>query len=174
MARLLSTVLALTVVVLLSGCISKETQDISEQRTARRTTIGQILYPDFLFKKPEHYEFLPYTSNYDPQNQHPQQWDGQDWDSSAWNAEQWTPRVALTKLYQNRTFVRQSARGKDVGVLVVGPTFYKLSDLDQRRSLKLLADYTQLFEHGYGVIELRDWSTNEVIGHYTKRGMHLN
>jgi hypothetical protein len=60
-----------------------------------------------------------------------------------------------------------------IPVLEVGPTFYKLSDLDQRRALKLLAQYTEVFERGYTQIDLRDWKTRSSVGHFTPKGMFL-
>lgn len=149
-------------------------QAIGDERTANRTPEGNILYPDWLFDKPEHYEFLPYTSNHDPKNQHPQQWDGQDWDPTAWNSAQWTPEITIKRLYENGTFYKQYFGKKTIPVLEVGPTFFKLSDLDRRRSLKLLADHGRVFERGYKMIQLRDWRTREVVGDYTSSGMHLN
>lgn len=155
----------------------------TEQRTAGRSPDGLSIYPQWIFQRPEHYEFLPMTSNHDPHHQHPQQWDGQDWDPAAWN-EKWTPEVTLQNFYKNRVFHRQYMSGAtrlnnpkvqaQVPVLEVGPNFYKLSDLDQRRALKLLADYTGVFEKGYKIIDLHDWRMRESIGQYTPRGMYLN
>jgi hypothetical protein len=148
---------------------------LEDERTANRTPEGNIIYPDWMFSKPEHYEFLPLVSNHDPKNQHPQQWDGQDWEPAAWNSQQWTPEIVIRNLYANGTFYKQYTRGKSkMPVLEVGPTFFKLSDLDRRRSLKLLAEQSQVFERGHAMIELRDWRTREVVGDYTKAGMHLN
>jgi hypothetical protein len=144
-----------------------------EDRTVNRTTSGMVEYPSWLMARPEHYEFLPLTSNWDAQNKHPQQWKGQDWDPSKWDGKLWTPEIAVHKFYEGRIFDRQYMRGK-IPVLVVGPTFYKLSDLDQRRTLKLLSDYTGIFGKGYEMMELRDWHSKKVVGAYTPRGMYLN
>lgn len=154
-----------------------------EQRTAGRSPDGLTIWPTWVFQRPEHYEFLPMVSNRDPHHQHPQQWEGQDWEPTAWN-EQWTPEIALKNFYKNRTFHRQYMSGAtrlnnpkvqaQVPVLELGPTFYKLSDLDQRRALKLLADYTGVFEKGYQIIDLHDWRTRESVGQYTAKGMYLN
>lgn len=61
-------------------------------------------------------------------------------------------------------------------VLELGPTFYKISDLDQRRALKLLADFpfTGVFNEGFLVVEPRDWHTAEIVGTYTPKGMFMN
>lgn len=146
-----------------------------EMRTANRTATGEHIYPEWVLELPEHYEFLPYTSNHDPQNDHPQQWQGQDWDPSMWNA-QWTPETAVHKFYQARIFTRQyMTRGKNgLPVLELGPTFFKISDLDQRRTLKLLVDDSGVLADGFDVVVLKDWYTKDVVGSYTARGMQLN
>jgi len=155
-------------------------------RTANRSTDGYTIFPDWLFARPEFHEFLPGESNFDPQDQHSQQWQGQDWDPAAWDPAQWTPEIALKKFFEVRIFEKQymdrgsmfSGRAQHasdaVPVLEVGPKFYQISDLDQRRALKLLADYTEVFKRGYALIQLRDWKTHDVIGHYTPKGMYLN
>lgn len=156
----------------------------SDTRTANRTADGLTIWPAWVFARPAHYDFLPMRSNHDSQHQHPQQWDGQDWDPAAWDGETWTPKTALKKFYKNRTFHKQYMAGAkrinnpkvqaQIPVLEVGPMFYKLSDLDQRRALKLLADYTQVFEGGHTMIQLLDWQTHEDVGSYTPQGMYLN
>jgi len=56
----------------------------------------------------------------------------------------------------------------------LGPTFYKLSDLDQRRTLKLLVDQANIFGQGYKAVDLFDWYTHDAVGLYTAKGMFLN
>ncbi|MDE1151851.1 MAG: hypothetical protein PW788_04865 [Micavibrio sp.] len=158
------------------GDFSPNSQFFSEDaRTAARTPSGMIFVPPRLTARQEHYGFLPGVSNWDPQNKHPQQWDGQDWDPTMWNKD-WTPEVAIRKFYQNRYFEKQYLTpGKPpLPVLELGPRFYGLSDLDQRRMLKLIADYNQIFEQGFPVIELVDWHTHKIVGTYTAKGMFLN
>lgn len=155
----------------------------TEQRTAGRSPDGLSLFPKWVFQRPEHYDFLPMTSNHDPHHQHPQQWDGQDWEPAAWDGQKWTAETALKGFYKNHTFHKQYMGGAErvnnpkvqaqIPVLEVGPTFYKLSDLDQRRALKLLAQYTEVFERGYTQIDLRDWKTRSSVGHFTPKGMFL-
>jgi hypothetical protein len=59
-------------------------------------------------------------------------------------------------------------------VLVLGPTFYKLSDLDQRRSVKLAVDQAGLFARGYSMVELQNWYNKKAVGSYTPRGLFMN
>lgn len=144
-------------------------------RTYNRSVLGiKPLGPDWMYNKPEHYEFSPLKSNTDPQNQHPAAWEGQDWDPNQWNAD-WTPEIAVKQFFRARIFDAQglSADGK-IPVVTLGPKFYKLSDLDQRRTLKLWSQYTGVFDNGYSAVRLIDWWTNETIGAYTPKGMFLN
>lgn len=150
-----------------------------ESRTNNRTPSGAVLYPQWVFDRPEHYEFLPLTSNHDAQNDHSAQWQGQDWDTTQWNKAQWTPEIAVNQFFAAGIFARQYLREGTSGaiwtpVLEVGPRFYQLSALDQRRCLKLMADYTNVFGNNYSLIDLRDWHTRKSIGHYTPQGLYLN
>jgi hypothetical protein len=141
-----------------------------EDRTVSRTVFGRIIYPERFFAKPDHYEFLSMNSNRDP---HPHAGDGQAWDTRQWNSW-WTPEAAVKKLFKARIFERQYMRNGQIPVVELGPAFYQLSDIDKRRTLKLLTDYDAIFKQGYGMVELVDWLTSGFIGAYTPRGMFLN
>jgi len=143
-------------------------------RTADRAVSGlpHFSYPDYITAKPDHYQFSARVSNSDPLTQHPNQWDGQDWDPSKWPAG-WTPQIAVQKFFKARIFTRRYMR-YDMPVVELGPTFYKLSDLDQRRTLKLLTDQANVFGQGYKAVDLVDWYTHDSVGVYTAKGMFLN
>jgi len=110
-----------------------------EARTNGVLPNGMIFYPYHLTSRPEHYGFLPEVSNWDAQNKHPAQWHGQEWNPEMWDQNQWTPAIAIRKFFQARYFDKQYMRaGKPpLPVLELGPRFYGMSDLDQRRMLKL-------------------------------------
>lgn len=169
--RAIVTVLA---VLVLAGCA----QDSARwgwgeaDRTKNRTTVGEIFYPRWIMNRPEHYAFTPAVSNHDPQHQHPAQWAGQEWDPAMWNKD-WTPEITIARLYDAKVFSDQYVE-KGVPVLEVGPRFWKISDLDRRRALKLLADHSGVFGQGYQAVILRDWHSKEAVGSYTARGMKLN
>lgn len=170
-------VLALLATVLLSACAMLEDVEATDSywpaqdRTSNRTVLGDIIYPKWIFNLPEHAEFTPLMSNTDPQHQHPAQWAGQDWDTTMW-PKNLTPELALRRLWAIRVFTAQYAEDQKP-VLEVGPTFWKLSDLDRRRAVKLVADYTHVFERGHKMIVLRDWSSKDNVGTYTDKGMQL-
>lgn len=156
-----------------SGAAMNGFQDMA--RTVGRLPSGDFFTPDHFYDKPEHYGFKPYVSNWQPHHDHPQQWAGQDWDPSMWGKD-WTPETALRRFFRIRVFERQYMRKSKppVPVLELGPKFYKLSDLDQRRSLKLLADYTNVFGEGFANVQLIDWYTHKQVGIYSPKGMFLN
>jgi hypothetical protein len=158
--------------LLMSAAVTPAFAYDDPDRTANRTVLGYDLLPDWLTAKPDHYEFSPLVSNSDPLTQHPGQWDGQDWDPSKWN-KQWTPQIVLQKFFKARIFVKQTASKTGAPVVEVGPTFYKLSDLDQRRSLKLLMDQTGILKR-FRAVQLNDWYTHDPVGLYTAKGMFLN
>lgn len=117
------------------------------------------------------------TGQYAPKswdmNDHPQQWQGQDWDPSAWNKD-WTPETTLNRMYAAGILYHQYFSMK-TPVIEVGPRFYRLSDLDRRRTLKLVNDYYDVGGNGYSFFEIRDWHTHGRIGIYTQdKGMMLD
>jgi hypothetical protein len=147
------------------------------ERTVHRTVRGETFFPNGWFLRPEHDEFLPYHSNFDIQNSQPAAWDGQDWDSSMWD-KNWTPEIALKKFFKAQIFTglyhhidRKTRKNKTAGtpVIELGRTFYKLSDLDQRRTLKLLVDNTDGLKDA-PVIGLIDWYTKKLVGAYRQNG----
>lgn len=164
--------------LVLSACAMEDIEIAPEvtwpsegERTENRSITGEILYPKWLLQLPEHYEFLPRRSNFDNKHDHPAQWEGQDWDPEMWGDGQ-TPELVLRRLYSVRVFNAQYSE-EGVPVLELGPKFWKLSDLDRRRGIKLLADHTHVLEQGHERIVLRDWYTKDNIGIYNAKGMFL-
>ena len=144
-----------------------------ESRTSHRQVLGITHFPAWILATPPHDEFTSRVSNQDVQRQHPAATAGQEWDTKAWTAG-WTPEIAIHKFFKARIFNDQYMRRGGIPVVELGPAFYKLSDLDQRRTLKLLTDYFDVFGQGYDVFELGDWSTRDMVGTYTRKGMLLN
>jgi hypothetical protein len=170
------TALVLSVLLTLTACAEVGSLEVADEVTwpgekMRTFEDTGIVYPRWLFNKPEHYEFSPAVSNFDPVNDHPMQWDGQDWDPSMWRAGD-DPRTVLRRLYIVRFFTAQYGE-RGVPVVELGPRFWKASDLDRRRGLKLLADHTQVFAQGHARIVLRDWHTKKEVGVFTPKGMQL-
>jgi hypothetical protein len=159
---------------LLAGMASPASAGANDdQDYTRSTALGIFERPAWLYNKPDHYAFSPLVSNSDPQTQHPSQWDGQDWDPHQWGPG-WTPEIAIKKFFKARIFTGRYMGRNNIPVVELGPTFYKISDLDQRRTLKLLTDQANIFNHGFKVVHLVDWYTHDVIGIYTAKGMFLN
>lgn len=161
---------AFAVVLLFSLLAPVMAQAGDDTRTANRSIFGRTTYPGWIYAQPEHSEFLIQNSNRVP---HPDEWQGQDWDPRQWHAR-WTPEAAVRKFFEARIFERQYMRNGQIPAVELGPTFYRLSDLDKRRTLKLLTDYNATFKRGYGAVALVDWSTRHIVGSYTPKGMFLN
>lgn len=150
--------------------------DDEEYRTVNRVIPGNAASYGLIPAKPAHNEYIPLISNYEKRHQNTPAhavYSEQDWEPDQWKAP-WTAEFAIRKFFQMRIFERQYMRYGQVPVVELGPVFYKLSDLDQRRTLKLLTDQAAVFEHGYGVVELVDWSTHDLVGSYTQSGLSLN
>ncbi|MBU6474666.1 MAG: hypothetical protein KGL10_00215 [Alphaproteobacteria bacterium] len=161
---------------LVSACAptAPETAFNEPDRTANRSVSAASVQPGWMFNTPDYYEFSPLVSNSDPMTQHPHQWDGQNWNTAKWNPR-WTPTIAIRKFYNAGIFAAgQPLEPWTKPTVVLGPTFYQLSDLDQRRTLKLLVDYMAYLKEGYSYVSLVDWHTKDVVGAYTAQGMFLN
>lgn len=145
-----------------------------EERTARRavTFKDSDMPPYLMHMKKRKKHSWSYAPTLDPiwhKYRHPEQWKGLGWDTSAW-PEGMTDEDVLNAMYGANIFRRQYVNRKNKAIVEVGSTFYKLSDLDKRRSLKLLADYFDFFGSGHAAFEVKDWKTRQRIGEYNKKG----
>lgn len=142
-----------------------------EQRTANRDVSATINFPDWMIKRPDYYEFTPMVSNHDPLHSHDAQWAGQEWDTAQW-PKSWTADKALRKFFAAGIFTNQNIGGATRDV-TLGPTFYKLSTLDQNRTLKLLTDQAGAFANTQAPVMLRDHATRKPVGSYAPTGLQL-
>ena len=156
--------------VLIGLVLSAGYAQAEERRTSGRTADGIILRPFLAYPDP-FAEFKP--KGWDTRHYHPEQWQGMDWDTAAWNSN-WTPETTLDRMYKSGVLYRQYLDHKRP-IVEVGPRFYEFSDLDQRRTIKLLCDYFHVFEDNTTFVEMRDWKTHDRIGVYTQSsGMLLD
>ena len=121
-----------------------------ESRTSGRSVGGVVSRPFLAYPDP-FAEFKP--KGWDSRNYHPEQWQGMDWDTTAWNSS-WTPEKTLERMYASGVLYRQYL-DRRTPIVEVGPRFYEFSDLDQRRTLKLLCDYFHVFEKDFSFVEIR-------------------
>ncbi len=155
---------------------------MAEERTINRDVSSiDTEWRNHLNQRPPYFEFTPLTSNHDPHHTHDVQWeangaDNQDWDPKKW-PKGWTADSAIERFYRAGIFTRQHIRkgGKagDLLVVDVGAPFYRLSPLDQRRMLKLLADRDGALDQPSKMIEIRDAVTRKVVGTFTTRGLQM-
>lgn len=153
------------------------TPAIAEERTVNRDVSSiDTEWRKHLNPRPPYFEFTPLTSNHDPHHSHDIQWDSadnQDWDTKKW-PKGWTADTAIERFYRAGIFTRQHVRkgGKQGDLLVVdvGAPFYRLSPLDQRRMLKLLAERDNAASQ---MIEIRDAVSRKIVGVFTPRGLQM-
>ncbi|TVQ82298.1 MAG: hypothetical protein EA357_10095 [Micavibrio sp.] len=147
-----------------------------ETRTAGRAVAGEDkpipLHLRTSKRKQFNWSYAPATDPIWHKYRHPVQWRGLDWDKDGW-PDDITEEKVLRALYAQDIFRRQyvvNKKHRDLAVLEVGPAFYKLSDHDRRRSLKLVADYFNFLESGLPSFDVTDWRTREKIGEYNHKG----
>ena len=158
-----------------------------ESRTANRSLVLDKNKTN-PFHKEEWQKTLPKV--WDPINKHPEQWKksgskkSHDWEPRLWNMDANSTinsdEVAdaqsmhyLQNFYKNRIFHKQYVDENGLLILEVGPKYYKLADVDKRRTVKLLADGFKVFERGQVGFQLRDWHNHKLIGNYTSRGLQF-
>ena len=153
--------------------------DSKNTRTANRTVDAEGAPLPFHLRSAKRKKYSwSYQPALDPiwaKYRHGQQWEGLYWDTARWPADMSEEQV-LKAFYGADIFRRQYVIDKKhqaKAVLVVGPTFYKLSDLDRRRSLKLVADHFNFFDSGFTGFDVTDWRTREKIGEYNEKGFQL-
>ncbi len=155
---------------------------IDESRTSglsilgKKITIGKPKIPVHLSPKlRKSYPNWSFNPKTDPQfykYRHSQQWRSLEWDTSKW-PEYMTAASVLNTMYKSAIFSRQYISKEGRFILEVGPRFYKLSDLDKRRALKLLADYFNLSKRNIVAFEVRDWRNSVKIGEYNRYGFQV-
>ncbi len=156
-----------------------------ESRTSNRT-VNVLNEKRDVHKKEAWEQTLPKV--WDPINKHPHQWKKSDqvkthdWDPKLWDNGNWQDgnngaeiytMHYLQNFYKARIFHKQYVDESGHLVLEVGPKFYKLADVDQRRTLKLLADGFKLSERGYNGYKIHDWHSKKSVGNYTSYGLQL-
>jgi len=153
--------------------------DSKSSRTANRTVDAEGASMPFHLRKVKSKKYSwSYRPALDPiwaKYRHPQQWEGLYWDTARWPKDMSEDQVVQAfygaDIFRSQYVVDKKYQSK--AFLVVGPTFYKLSDLDRRRSLKLVADHFDFFESGFTGFDVTDWRTGQKIGEYNKKGFQL-
>ena len=116
-------------------------------------------------------KFQPYLEN----NKHPH---NSQWAGYGWYAEDWISQsgngLDLVDGFYKADILRDQEMENGVPVLVVGPSFYRLSGLDKRRVVTAVdVVYGVTKNAPRGAIQLKDWHTDLPIGLYTEHGLQL-
>lgn len=115
--------------------------------------------------------FSPHLYSYG--DSFPASFKGKDWDPAAWPLSYQDREKFTQNLFDADIIRRQYIQGDQVPVVVVGPNFYHLSDLDQQRVCKSLDMLYGATTGKYGHFVLTDWYSGAMIGDYTKNGLSL-
>jgi hypothetical protein len=117
--------------------------------------------------------FEPYLQNgTDPQTQQYRldDWVLTDWAPTPMHAQKMVKDFKKAGIY--RTYMTTQPR-YGTSTLIVGPGFYRLSGLDQRRFLMVFDQVYQATAQRSGTLFLRDSENRHVIGIYTAAGLQL-
>jgi hypothetical protein len=103
----------------------------------------------------------------------PAQWKDRDWDPTQWPLSYQNKDKFTQGLFDADILREQYIKADAVPVVVVGPGFYRLSDLDQGRVCKTLDMLYGATNGPYGHFLLQDWYSRDIVGDYTKTGLTL-
>lgn len=110
---------------------------------------------------------------WDEKHHHPLAWRGGDWDLDNYEMQdRWGRAALIDRMYATGILKRQYAR-KHVATLEVGETFFRLSEQDKHRFMKVVADHYGILESRYGWFEIREYRSHVLVGHYTVDGLLL-
>lgn len=115
----------------------------------------------------------PWSYQEDPRTSHPQQFRGEKWTPEQFSGLNKSVMGMIGTWFARDILRSQTSSTGGTPILVVGPNFYHLSDLDRRRVTDTFGQfYARAGGAGYGYM-LRDWKTGEFIGSYTRQGLDL-
>lgn len=103
----------------------------------------------------------------------PARFDGKSWDPALWPLAYQDRDNFTRQLFDSDIIDDQYIQKETIPVLVVGPNFYHLSDIDQYRVTNALDQLYGATTGEYGGYLLQDYHTREMIGSYTKAGLSL-
>lgn len=115
--------------------------------------------------------FTPHLYEYG--DSFPNNFKGKEWDPAAWPLSYQDRKQFTQNLFDADIIRDQYIKGEQVPVVVVGPNFYRLSDLDQYRICKTLDMLYGASTGKYGHFLLQDWYSKQIIGDFTKNGLSL-
>lgn len=103
----------------------------------------------------------------------PARFEGKSWDPALWPLPYQDRDTFTRQLFDSDIIHDQYIQDQTIPVLVVGPNFYHLSDIDQYRVTNALDQLYGATTGEYGGYMLQDYHTRRMIGSYTKAGLSL-
>ncbi len=103
----------------------------------------------------------------------PARFEGKSWDPALWPLPYQDRDTFTRQLFDSNIITDQYIQDETIPVLVVGPNFYHLSDIDQYRVTNAFDQLYGATTGEYGGYLLQDYYTRKMIGSYTKAGLSL-
>jgi len=127
---------------------------------------------------PSHWEWTSYTK-FSPYLEDSRQTQVPQWENTNWYVEDWKAQrehaLDLVQGFYQANVLKDQKVEDGIPVLVVGPSFYRLSGYDKRRVAFLVDNVYGVTENAENnIFILRDWRTHKAIGVYTQTGLQLH
>lgn len=115
-------------------------------------------------------KFNPHLEN--GKHPHITQWADEDWYAQDWISQRNGDGMKLIRDFYTTEIIHDQDEEGGVPVLVVGPSFYRLSGFDKRRVVQTVdAVYGITRKNPNAVMLVRDWHTERAIGVYNEYGL---
>ncbi|MGM0422841.1 MAG: hypothetical protein ACQEQL_07080 [Pseudomonadota bacterium] len=163
-------------VIALTLCLAPVAGDqtaAAESRTAKRTVdADQTQARSLRYTAPQTERYWEWKHGPDFKHDMPDQWRGQEWDPQKWQKQGWSAQRTIANLFRFGAFEALVERNEEA-FLHIGKPFFELSELDQRRSIKLIVDEADIFAKGYDTLNIYSEPHYRQIGTYRKSGLTL-
>jgi hypothetical protein len=125
-----------------------------------------------------HHIDYPSHESYQPHLENARHLQLPQWGKKSWYAENWLAQREgmdlINGFYQADIFRDQYEEELQQPVLVVGPSFYRLSGFDKRRVTTILDEVFSVTQSSDGAFILKDWFTKATIGVFDREGLRLH
>ncbi len=125
-----------------------------------------------------HHVDAPSHESYQPHLENARHIQLPQWERKSWYVENWlAQRDAMDLIegfYKADIFRDQYEEKLQLPVLIVGPSFYRLSGYDKRRVTTMLDNVYGVTQSTDGAYILKDWFTRATIGVFDQEGLRLH
>jgi hypothetical protein len=143
----------------------------AENRTAgRNVDADQTQLRSLRYTAPQNEPYWEWKHGPDLEHDMPVQWRGQEWDPEKWQQQGWSAERPIANLFRFGAFEALVDRNGEA-FLHIGAPFFELSELDQRRSIKLIAEEAGIFAKGYDALNIYSAPHYRQVGTYSRSGL---